>query len=230
MKHRIKALLIIFGCIVVLAALLMPHIFIGLRSWSLEYAVERGDAHTVAILLSSGANPNLPDDGFPPLMQSLQRRHDDVTYLLLSKGANINAVGPFGTTPLLCVDMSNIQLVSYLVQHGANVNAQNDAGTTALMIAASDLHNKAVHLLLAKGARPNAQDKNGQTPLMQAITSDYSQNQPVQQAETIKELLNSGSDTTIVDAHRRDALTLAKKSGRPYVLRLVTGSKHKTIQ
>ena len=221
MNNRIKQLTIALVCIAIFFALLMPHIVVGLRSWLLEYAVERGDAHTTILLLNNGANPNSPDDGFPPLMQALQRRHDDLSYLLIDKGANVNAVGPFGTTPLLCADLSNIRLVSYLIQHGANVNARNNSGETALMNAASDLQDDGVHLLLAQNANPNAQDKEGQTALMQAITAYHSGDKPRQQEIIVRELLEAGTDINLKDVTGQDAVTLARQSGNALISRLV---------
>lgn len=228
-KPRVKRLVVTIVCVATLLALLIPHVFIGLRSWLLEYAVERGDVSMTSLLLNNGASPNMPDDGFSPLMQALQRRHDDVAYLLIDKGGNVNAVGPFGYTPVLCADLSDTLLVSYLIQHGADVNARNDTGTTALMSAASDLHKDAVHMLLAKGAAPNTQDKDGQTPLMQAITSNQSHDKPEQQSEIIKELLEAGADVGIRDVKGQDAVTLARESGNASTVRLVTERRPKSI-
>lgn len=230
MKSKIKLLIAFLLCVLVLVALFIPHLFVGLRSWSLENAVEHGDVAATARLLNSGANPNMPDDGFSPLMQALQRRHDDVAHLLVDKGANVNAVGPFGNTPLLCADLSNINLVSYLIQCGADVNAQNNLGRTALISAAGDLQADGVHTLLVHGANPNAQDKDGQTALMQAITAYHSHDKSEQQKAIVKELLGMGAKIDIKDSKGEDAIMLAEKSQNSFLLSLMIGTKHITTR
>ncbi len=209
-KTNFKVLSITLLITLILAAA-MPHIIAGSQSWLLEYAVERGDLHTASFLIKNGTNPNMPNDGFAPLAQSLQHRHTNMSYMLISNGADINAVGPFGITPLMCADLDNPSLVSYLVQRGANVSARNDQGRTPLIIAAADLHCAAAQILLENGANPNAQDKDGQSALMEAITSNSLPSETKQKYLTVVTLLKKGADVRLKNAQGQDALSLLKR-------------------
>jgi ankyrin repeat protein len=106
-----------------------------------------GDTTTMRLLVSRGADPNLPTlAGTTPLMaaagvnwvvaqtytESLQARLDAVT-LCLELGADVNAANSMGLTALLgAVNRGSNDIVELLVRRGARLDVKDKEGRTAL--------------------------------------------------------------------------------------------------
>jgi uncharacterized protein len=106
-----------------------------------------GDTTTMKLLVSRGADPNLPTlAGTTPLMaaagvnwvvaqtytESLQARYDAVA-LCLELGADVNATNSMGLTALLgAVNRGSNDIIELLVTHGARVDVKDKEGRTAL--------------------------------------------------------------------------------------------------
>ena len=106
-----------------------------------------GDTTTMKLLVSRGADPNLPTlAGTTPLMaaagvnwvvaqtytESLQARYDAVA-LCLELGADVNATNSMGLTALLgAVNRGSNDIIELLVKRGARLDVKDKEGRTAL--------------------------------------------------------------------------------------------------
>ena len=115
-------------------------------------AANKGDASTVALLLSRGARVDARCRGFTPLLVAVQLGHTEVCKLLLDQGkAKIEEAMPGGATALIvAANKGNASIVALLLSRGARVNVR-DQGFTPLLIAAQFGHNEACELLLDEG-------------------------------------------------------------------------------
>ena len=102
---------------------------------AVSLAAERGDFQKVSVLLSFGADPNIPaHSGSDPLCYVARAQDPATIPLLLKSGARLNAKTSYGQTAQ-----------QYAAAHGKNHHS--------------------MRYLLAAGADPNAADKDGRTPL-----------------------------------------------------------------
>lgn len=94
------------------------------------------------LLLSFGANPNLPDiHGSTPLFAVVQDPNGERKLpLLLVNGANVNHQNNAGFTPLMLAAQTEGRFVLSLLANGAKVNLRNACGRTALWYAAKQAH------------------------------------------------------------------------------------------
>lgn len=107
-------------------------------------AARAGSLDTLALLLDSGADPNLPgptDDGWnaTPLQHAILARQPEAVRLLLERGADPNrAGGPSSPPPLLLAagDTDPI-FVNLLLAHGADPAIETESGATPLSVAVS---------------------------------------------------------------------------------------------
>jgi len=106
-----------------------------------------GDTTTMKLLVSRGADPNLPTlAGTTPLMaaagvnwvvaqtytESLQARYDAVA-LCLELGGDVNTANSMGLTALLgAVNRGSNDIIELLVKRGARVDVKDREGRTAL--------------------------------------------------------------------------------------------------
>jgi ankyrin len=106
-----------------------------------------GDTTVMKLLVSRGADPNLPTlAGTTPLMaaagvnwvvaqtytESVQARYDAVA-LCLELGADVNATNSMGLTALLgAVNRGSNDIIELLVQRGARLDVKDKEGRTAL--------------------------------------------------------------------------------------------------
>ncbi|CAL5354994.1 unnamed protein product [Camellia sinensis] len=124
------------------------------EGWApLHSASSSGNVEIVEILLSSGADVNLKNNGGrTALHYAASKGWLKIAEILLSHGANINLKDKVGCTPLhRAASTGNSELCELLIEEGAEVDAIDKAGQTPLMSAVI-CENKECHCcLLLKG-------------------------------------------------------------------------------
>ena len=127
--------------------------------------VNAGAIDCVKLMISLGANVNLPDnDGLTPVMTSARvtyRGGIEMTKLLIKKGANVNASASKGSTALMYAasgvaahyEDEYVRVVRILIKHGAKVNVKNQMGATPLSIAQEGKYLKIVAVFKQAGAK-----------------------------------------------------------------------------
>jgi len=163
---------------------------------ALVAAVRRANAKALNILLDHGADPNMLN-GFlrSPLMEAVNNNDDAVVDLLIERGADVN----------LTVD-PNEDLTDFDTDYGAS---------TALDVAAAEGYVALVHKLVKAGA------------LLEQPRDDTAFKSPLQcaayyeQDETVKVLLELGSDVNIVGGVWGSPLQAAVCSGSDNCVKLI---------
>ena len=159
-------------------------------------------------LIKAGAQINRPDKrGDTALMYACRYAHDiRVVKALLDAGANVKAVNSFGQSPLMYAAMYNDDagVTVLLTERGASDDRKDKDGRGALFYAAGCNRNPEVVRAIIDGAdgNPLARDAHGYTPLLFAV-----RNKTVW--ETVRELIERGSDLGAVDPEGNTALLLA---------------------
>ena len=159
-------------------------------------------------LIKAGAQINRPDKyGDTALMHACRHAHGiGIVKALLDGGANVKAVNSFGQSPLMCAAMYNDDagVTALLIEHGAADDRADKDGRGALFYAAGYNRNQEVAGAIIDGAGgdPLARDAHGYTPLLFAV-----RNKTVW--ETVRELIERGSDLGAVDPDGNTALLLA---------------------
>jgi len=142
-------------------------------------------------------NPLLDLDS--PLIQALNRKHDDIARFLLQSGADANGGVRPGRLVYLAARNHNKTMLDYLVEKGASVDAEAEKDTslisTPLNRAVSDGDIDAVRLLLDAGANVNHISVGGNMALLLAINTDKANKQ-----ELIRMLLGSGANPDLEGA------------------------------
>ncbi len=161
----------------------------------LHWAVVNNRADLVALLLNSGAKPDVPSYNYTPLQIAVLNNRADIAAMLLDRNANVNAgtgdggvkvsdyvvvrgytqapdplVDSGGLTPLeLAVSRDYVALAKFLIARGADVRTACPGEGTPLHAATRYASPELARLLLEKGADPNARDEKGLTPLVLAV-------------------------------------------------------------
>jgi len=130
-----------------------PHDIRGERARSIEI---------IHLLLSAGADPNLPTRTRTPLSLAAFTGDMELVTLLLDSGADVSGpcwsplssrrqtkggVGFHGNAIHEAVEKGRAAVVSLLCSRGADVSARNDAGKTALDLAVERGHSEVVRIL-----------------------------------------------------------------------------------
>lgn len=126
----------------------------------------------VELLVSRGADVNVPDSkGRTPLMAAVSVSKKG-TELLLSKGADIKPRSEGGATAFLHWAMGHLEgqervdVAELLLSNGADIDDALDAGTTAVMIAVRSNDLELVKFLVSRGANLDAtRNRDGKTAL-----------------------------------------------------------------
>ena len=136
----------------------------------LAKACRLGDTKTAEAIVSSGVDPDLPDQyGRTPLSYAASFNRNNVAALLIADHANPNL-----QTPLqIAASLGNLRMTSILITAGARVNARGKAGRTALHFAVVGSHLDVTRFLIEKGADVNARDADGTSPLDDAVWRGY---------------------------------------------------------
>ena len=96
---------------------------------ALEVASEKGMDDIVLLLLDKGANPNINQSGYTPLLRAA---NVNIARMLLQAGADINACEDCGYTALMFAAMNrNFVLYGFLLGSGADPTLTDEMGKTA---------------------------------------------------------------------------------------------------
>lgn len=161
----------------------------------------RADAATTKLLLARGADPNLFEHGFSPLLYWTDYANLELVTALLERKADPNtfvtaAEDRYGADGLngdatiyspLChaVDRNNLELVTVLLDHGARVDAPCDRLFDGPPLSVVAIHMNIgsrdedrrtalaiIDLLIARGEDVNAKSGQGYTALDESLSAD----------------------------------------------------------
>ena len=178
-------------------------------------AWQRNEA-TMQLLIDRGADLNAQNsDGWTPLMDAVYQSKNHplnvvVVRALLDAGAPVDTTNIRGQTALnLAAINGSLDAVHLLIERGADVNLPDEDQRTPLMdavIPSTDDFPKdaVVRALLEAGAHINAQDHKGLSALHIAAWAG--------DADMVRDLLDHGADTALVDRTGRTAEDMANAS------------------
>jgi ankyrin repeat protein len=159
----------------------------------LSRASSAGNGACIMMLVSHGANVNVPAPATPPLILALAKGHERAACCLLLYGADCRAVDAAGCSALqLAVRGGHQGAVRALLEHGADCRAVDAAGCSVLLEAARGGHQLAVAILIKHGADPKGKDAAGTPVLVAASREGY--------LGVVRALLEGGADCLAVDA------------------------------
>ena len=167
---------------------------------ALWIACHQGDADTINVLLTAGADPNIAHiNGDTCLKHAIDIDcSKDVLHTIIAHGADVNATNKQNVTALLSVCRRRNQEFMYiLLNAGADPNIADVDGYTCLHFAVQGRYCKEViQALIDHGAKVNAANKQSLTALMIACWEGYTY--------AISLLLDAGADPNIALANESD--------------------------
>lgn len=151
----------------------------GRGNSALICAVQGGDLPMVKLLIKNGADANVGNSNWTPLMTAAwtmgsSRRRDKkdilaIIKLLLAKGAKVNARDRVGQTVLsLAAAVCDVATLRVLLRAGAYINTRDKRGNGALIGAVQHCNSDTMRFLLKQGINANARNKEGKTVLAYA--------------------------------------------------------------
>ena len=198
---------------------------------------------TLQALIDHGAHVDATrKDGTNALLRACTTGQSESLMFLVEAGADVSITKPDGSTYLHTAvkgDCSKEALQKIIEQGVINVNVVNRQYETALLLACESTQTNIVNLLLRKGVDPNISDIQGSTSLHAAVHGccanetlqdiinhkvqlDYQDNDgktalllssSYRQQESLKFLLEAGSNPNIVDNDGDTCLHAAVKGG-----------------
>lgn len=153
----------------------------------LSWAAQRGEAETVKVLLTYGANPNNVDSSkMTPLHYAAQATEPTCLQPLLESGSMITQQARgWSALHYVCCFHDDIKYVKLLLDYGVDVDTRTYVRKTALSLAIIRNHVKSAAFLIGKGADLDILDNEGQSPLALSIKFGH--------LESMKLLLRSGA-------------------------------------
>ena len=181
-------------------------------------AIKNDEIDVVRLFLALGASVDGTDLlPFRPLPLAAHHGRLDILELLVSRGADISVTIPYKT------------------QKGA-VYQGVSGGAQSLALAAGTGQIDALKWLIQAGANPNSLDDDRRTPLMSACLCymvrgvvEGERLVAARRLEMVRELLQAGSDPTLVDFNGATALMLASSTGDGDLVDLLVSEAPETL-
>lgn len=144
---------------------------------ALVFAVEKGDADIVSLLLARGADTGITDkNAQTPLIVAVRHKSPALMTLLINadlklhQGLSINTSDAGGETPLTyAIRQQDPDMVAALLKVKADAALADHSGVTPLMVAGETGNDAIAGQLIAAGAKLDVADRQGNTPLLIAI-------------------------------------------------------------
>ena len=206
-------------------------------TWSIEF----GNRAITKLLLSYGADANIPNSiGVTPLAITIGR-DQELVQELIEGGANVNTKSGIAPSPFFSVVIhGNINLISLFLKYGADVYDRNQNDNSTALVLAIKRHigvinyirnlikntgikiningkistlKEIIILLLNHGADINAQDIEGNTALMYAAHLGFT--------EIVQLLIDNGADLTITNNQGKTALDYARQENYQNIVNIL---------
>ncbi|AYV78439.1 MAG: ankyrin repeat protein [Edafosvirus sp.] len=134
------------------------------------YAVIKNKQHVIEYFIKCNTNINIMDEHqLSPLILSVLKKHDKITYLLINSGADINYSGPENNHNIMgmAIVQNNINLINFLIEHNIDLSTTNKFLDTPLHIALNNKNNIPADTLFKMVYKSNLNEQNlkGETPL-----------------------------------------------------------------
>ena len=173
---------------------------------ALFWAAKIADIEAMKLLLTKGADPNIPDhSGYTPFLRCANR--SDCLTILLEAGADIQwkAHGGYSKMHLLLEDIDDISCVELLSYHGVNLNEREMQGFTPLILAIYHGRIHSTRWLLENNASIEDSNVWGQTALLEALAQ--------RRHKCLKIMLEYGADYRVQDCINEGILHYAARYG-----------------
>lgn len=140
---------------------------------ALSWAAARADKHSLQLLLSYGANPNIPDSqGYVPLHWACEAENPSCILPLLKAGADMAVQDAWGDTPFTTImpyqQITEEYLLPFL-ERGVDVNSRGHADRSVVAQACIFNRPQGLALLLSYSADLNYCDFDGLPPIFHAV-------------------------------------------------------------
>ena len=184
-------------------------------------AAARGDAAEVRALTANRTNPDVRDAyDRTPLHVAAYNRHHEVMRLLVAAGANPQALErdryDIVTIAAVANDVPTLEVALAIGASARNVTSRYDG--TALIAAAHLDHADVVRTLIRAGAPLDHINNLGWTALTESIVLGDGGPRHV---ETLRLLVEAGSDVNLADRSGQSPLALARARGYATMARLL---------
>ena len=126
-----------------------------LASLTTVAAVHTGDAETIQVLLSHGANVNAQGGLYTyPIEEAVSRGYSAATEILLNHNAHVNVRGGPDNSPVICLAASTLRKedLKPILKFVYDINVTCDNGTTALINCADACDAEGVKFLVDNDA------------------------------------------------------------------------------